>query len=142
MTMPAASGRELATRVLDAASDAFVSINTESIIRQWNPAAERIFGWTAQEAIGRSLTETLIPPELRAAHAEGMRRFVTTGVPRVMGQRLKLTALHRDGRTLPIEFTIWPSESDGEVRFRAFIYDISDRVRRARYVEAHNGVAQ
>ena len=142
MPTPPRSGREIADRVLDAASDAFVAIDVDSIIHEWNPAAERIFGWTAAEAIGRSLTETLIPQSLRTAHREGMTRFLDTGVPRVMGQRLELTALHRDGRTLPIEFTIWPAETEGEVSFRAFIHDISDRRRRAKYVEAHHGVAQ
>ncbi len=135
------SGREIADRVLDAASDAFVSIDTESTIRDWNRAAERIFGWTAAEAIGQPLAEKIIPHDLREAHREGMARFLATGVPHVMGQRLELTGLHRDGHTLPIEFTIWPAETEGEVYFRAFIHDISDRLRRAKYVKAHNGVA-
>ncbi len=143
MPTPPATGKELSRRVMDAASDAFVSIDIEGTIRDWNPAAERTFGWPATEAIGRSLADTLIPPSLREAHKAGIARFARTGVPHVMGQRLELTALHRDGRELPIEMTIWPADiDDGEVRFRAFIHDISDHVRRARYVQAHNGVAQ
>jgi len=100
------SGRAIARGVLEAASDAFVSIDSQGIITDWNPAAERTFGWPAGEAIGRQLAETIIPEDLRQAHREGLARFLATGVPHVMGQRLEITALHRDGHVLPVELTI------------------------------------
>jgi PAS domain S-box-containing protein len=141
MSSSGESGREIAGRVIAVASDAFVSITADGTITAWNPAAERTFGWTEAEALGTQLADTIIPPGLREAHRSGLARFLESGEPRVMGQRLELSAVHKDGHELPIEITIWPSEVDEELHFRAFLHDISERVRRARYVEAHNGVA-
>jgi PAS domain S-box-containing protein len=141
MDLTPADSRKLVDEVIAAASDAFIAIDAEGVITAWNPSAEQTFGWSAADAIGRNLSETIIPPGLRDAHRAGLARFLDTGVPHVMGQRLELVGLHRDGRTLPIEITIWPETGEG-LAFRAFLHDISDRVRRARYVEAHNGAAQ
>lgn len=136
------NGKEMSQRVLAMAGDAFISIDVEGLILEWNPAAERMFGWSADEAIGWQLADVLVPPHLRQAHRDGMARFLSTGVPRAMGQRLEVTAMHQDGHQLPVELTIWPSETEGELYFRAFLHDITDRRRRARHVQAHSGVAQ
>ena len=142
MTAPPASGSDLAAQVIAAASDAFIAIDHEGVIPDWNPAAEAMFGWTAEEAVGSSLAETIIPPGLRSAHRRAWPASSRTGVPNVMGQRLELTALHRDGDELPIEMTIWPAEVDGALRFRAFVHDISDRCGAPATCEAHNAVAR
>jgi two-component system cell cycle sensor histidine kinase/response regulator CckA len=128
--------------LLETANDAFVSIDDESVIVEWNRQAERLFGWPRDEAVGRSLTETVIPPEYRAAHVAGLRRFLDTGDGPVLGQTLELTALRRDGTEFPIELTIWASESAGRYRFNAFVRDISERkqleeeLRQAQKMEA------
>ncbi|MEJ7893184.1 MAG: response regulator [Solirubrobacteraceae bacterium] len=142
MAKDPSSESDIASKVLAVASDAFVAMDREGRITEWNPAAERTFGWTEEEAVGRSLGDTIVPEELRQAHRDGLARFLSTQAPRVMGQRLELTALHRDGRVMPVELTIWPSEATGELSFRAFLHDITEQVQRARYVEAHHGVAQ
>ena len=142
MSLAPDSGPEIAERVIAAASDAFISMGTDGRVTAWNPAAERTFGWTADEAVGSELADLIIPEGLREVHRDGLARFLSTGVPRAMGQRLELSAVHRDGHVLPIEITIWPAERGGDLHFRAFLHDISDRHRRLRYVDAHNGVAQ
>src|SRR6185503_11458605 len=71
---------ERVRHILETALDAVVMIGSDGIITGWNPQAEQIFGWTPQEAIGRSLSETIVPPSHRTAHEAGMRHYLNTGV--------------------------------------------------------------
>ena len=98
----------------------------------WNAQAEATFGWTRDEAVGRHLAETIIPPAFRDAHNSGMRRFHETGEAPVVNQRLELTALHRSGREFPVELTdhVADDGSRGGYFFGAFLRDISDRRER------------
>jgi PAS domain S-box-containing protein len=113
--------------ILDTAKDAFVSIDSGSVIQDWNRQAESIFGWSRQEAIGRSLTETIIPPKFREAHQQGLRHFLATGEGPVFLQTVELPALHRAGHEFPIELTIWPVRVGETYTFNAFARDISER---------------
>ena len=88
------------------AHDAFVGMDESGRIVTWNAQAETTFGWTRDEALGRSLADTIIPETFREAHNRGMQRFFETGDAPVVNKRLELTALHRDGREFPIEITI------------------------------------
>ena len=117
--------------ILDTAHDAFVGMDGEGRIVLWNAQAEQTFGWTRQEAVGRSLAETIIPPAFRDAHNNGMRRFFATGEAPVVNRRLELRALHRRGHEFPIEITITsPMRRDDGYFFGAFLRDISDRLER------------
>ncbi len=91
---------------LDALLDAVVVMGSDGIIRQWNGAAERIFGWSAGEAVGSRFVELCVPPHLRAAHLEGLQRYIETGEKKVIDQRLELPAIRSDGATITIELTI------------------------------------
>jgi PAS domain S-box-containing protein len=114
--------------VVDTAHDAFIGIDAAGRIVSWNTQAERTFGWTYDEAIGHSLTETIIPPSFREAHVRGMRRFLETGEAPVVNQRLELTALNRAGHEFPVEITITsPIRIERGYFFGAFLRDISDR---------------
>jgi PAS domain S-box-containing protein len=116
--------------VLDTAPDAFVGINTDGRIVSWNRQAVATFGYSTEEAIGRLLSETIIPPSFRQAHRDGMRRFLATGQATVVNQRLELTAIDRTGREFPVEITITsPIRLDNGHFFGAFLRDISDRRR-------------
>jgi len=120
-----------ARSIVDTAHDAFIGIDSASTIVAWNAQAERTFGWTRDEALGRNLTETIIPPAFRDAHNNGMRRFHDTGEAPVVNQRLELRAMHRSGREFPIELTITlPMRVEGRFFFSAFLRDISDRRER------------
>jgi PAS domain S-box-containing protein len=117
--------------LIDTAHDAFVGINSAGVIITWNSQAERIFGWTRDEALGQALAETIIPPSFRDAHLRGMSHFHDTGEAPVVNQRLELMALHRDGHEFPIEITItWPMRVENGYFFGAFLRDISDRRER------------
>ena len=122
-------GRKL-REILDTANDAFVAINSASIITDWNRQAEVTFGWSREEAIGRPLSEVLIPTRHRKAHDNGLQRFLTTGEGPVLGKRIELPALHKSGREIPVELTISAvSQDDGGHTFAAFLHDISERKR-------------
>ena len=117
--------------IVDTAHDAFVGIDSAGRVVAWNAQAETTFGWAREEAVGRNLTDTIIPPAFREAHSNGMRRFHETGEAPVVNQRLELTALHRSGREFPVELTISsPMAIESGFFFGAFLRDISDRRER------------
>jgi PAS domain S-box-containing protein len=117
--------------IVDTAHDAFIGVDSDGQINTWNAQAEKTFGWTAAEAVGLNLVETIIPPAFRDAHLKGMQRFHDTGEAPVLNQRLELTALHRHGREFPIEMTITaPMHTRDGFFFGAFLRDISDRRER------------
>ena len=117
--------------IVDTAHDAFVGIDSAGRISAWNAQAERTFGWTRAEVIGRNLADTIVPPAFRDAHNNGMRRFHATGEAPVVNQRLELTALHRSGHEFPVELTITsPMAVEHGYFFGAFLRDISDRRER------------
>jgi PAS domain S-box-containing protein len=92
--------------------DALVIADTGGIIRAWNPAAERLFGFTAAEAVGASL-DLLVPARFKAAHDNGFNRAVTTGALRVGGRVLRTRSNHKDGRKLYVDFcfSLWQDDA-------------------------------
>ncbi|WP_106211458.1 bifunctional diguanylate cyclase/phosphodiesterase [Kineococcus rhizosphaerae] len=112
--------------VLDATSDAFLAVDTDQRITSWNAAAERVFGWPAQEAVGRTLAQTIVPSSSAAAHTTGFTRFTATGVRRLTGT-VEVPAVHRDGHELTIELTLTPVETGGQRRVYAAARDVTDR---------------
>jgi PAS domain S-box-containing protein len=96
----------LADALLHSASDAIIATDREGRITFWNPGAERIFGFTASEAVGQSL-DIIIPENLRARHWSGFRHTMTTGTSRYgHGDLLSVPGLTRDGARISVEFTI------------------------------------
>jgi PAS domain S-box-containing protein len=123
----AQSERQL-RQVLETAHDAFVSIDAQGRIRAWNSQAEVLFGWPRHQALGRLLTDAIVPPGYEEEHERGLARFLSTAAgPR--SEPVELAAIDRDGRQFPAELTIAPLRvGDGYV-FNAFIRDISGRKR-------------
>jgi PAS domain S-box-containing protein len=132
------SGPYWSESVLDSALEAFVSISADGLVVAWNPAAERTFGFTRDEAYGARLEELIIPERFRAAHRAGLQLLGAGGPGRVLGQRLDLRAAHRDGHEFPIEMTLTVSDTSAGRRFHAFAHDVTtaERTRRFNAVEA------
>lgn len=129
-------------RLMDAGRDAYVSIDADGRVVQWNRRAEEMFGWSRTEATGGLLAEMIVPPELRDAHLMGLRRFAATGRGNVAFQRLRLPALHRSGRRIDVEFTILPVEgADGGWTFHSFLRDVSGEQLPGRYLAMLQRVA-
>jgi PAS domain S-box-containing protein len=91
--------------LVPAAGDAIIAADTDGKILLWNPAAERIFGFTAAEALGHSL-DLIIPERWRQRHWAGYQRVMRTGQTRYGTEVLRVPALHKDGRALSIAFTV------------------------------------
>ncbi|MGH7264396.1 MAG: PAS domain-containing protein [Candidatus Rokuibacteriota bacterium] len=91
--------------LVDAAGDAIIVADPEGAIRLWNPAATRIFGFTAEEALGRSL-DLIIPERFRARHWDGYREVMRTGRTRYGTDVLRVPALRKDGQRISIAFTV------------------------------------
>ena len=124
--------------ILEAAEDAYVAMDEEGLITDWNRQAEAIFGWTRKEALGQTVASTIVPPDHRAAHKEGLRRFLETGEGPVLNKRIEIDAQHREGHLLPVELAVWAVEHDGSHSFNALVNDISERKRIQRELfEAH-----
>ncbi len=113
--------------IIETAHEAFISIDAEGCVRDWNGRAESVFGWTRSEALGRPLVELIIPQQYREAHRTGLRRYLATGEGPVLNKQVELTALRRDGSEFPVEITIWPLQMEGQTTFHAFVRDISER---------------
>lgn len=128
--------------LMDSANDAYVAITATGEVVEWNRRAEDIFGWSRDEAVGVLLGDLIIPEEFRAAHREGLRRFVATGRGEVAFQRLELPALHRDGSQRDVVFTILPARTPaGEWQFHAFLHDVTEDRRQQRYLRLLQDVA-
>lgn len=112
---------------IETAMDAVVKMSSEGTIIGWNSQAEKIFGWSRKEAIGRLMHETIMPPQYREAHLQGLRRFLSTGEGPVLNTRVEILALHRKGHEFPVELTIAPITVSGKYEFSAFIRDITKR---------------
>lgn len=124
-----------ARAVIDAARDAYVAIDPSSVISEWNPMAEKIFGWSRDEVLGRKVTETIIPERYREAHEHGVARYLQTGQGPVLESTVELSARRRDGEEFPVELSIWPLELQSELTFHAFVRDISERKRQQEALE-------
>ena len=107
--------------------DAIISTDTSDRITSWNQQAETIFGWSADEVLGKSLAEHIIPLHYRKMHLEGVRTYLQTGQSTFLNRRTELTALNKDNVEFPIELTVAPITIDGKPAFSAFIRDISER---------------
>ena len=113
--------------IIDTALDAVVQMNSEGIITGWNSQAEKIFGWNHEEALGRVLSETIIPPQYREAHAQGLKRFLLAGEGPILNPRFEVAGLHRDGHEFPVELSITAVKTAGECEFNGFIRDITQQ---------------
>ena len=113
--------------VVEAAGHAFVSINDQGLITGWNRRSEETFGWPRSEALGKSLTDTIIPERYQKAHEDGIQHYLGTGEGPVLNQRIELSARHREGREFPIDLSIWPVKTTTGLSFNAFIDDITER---------------
>jgi PAS domain S-box-containing protein len=113
--------------ILNAALDCIISIDANSIITYWNRQACIVFGWAAQEAVGKSLSDMIIPEQHREAHKTGMARYLASGQEKVLNRMIEINAINRSGAEFPIELTITPVKQNGIITFTAFIRDITNR---------------
>ncbi len=130
--------------ILDTALDCIVTMDADGRVVAFNPAAQRTFGYSAEEAIGADMGELIVPPDLRERHRAGLARYLAGGEPTVLGRRIEIEAIDAGGRRFPVELTIARVAGDGPPLFSGYLRDITDRYEaqrellasRARIVEA------
>ena len=130
----------LAQAILDAAVDGIVIMDTAGIVRSINAAAERIFGYTAAEVVGRNVS-MLMPEPYRSAHDGYLRHHLETGETRIIGKGREVQGLRKDGHVFPLDLAVGSALVDGERLFTGIVRDISVRKEteeRLRYSEAKN----
>jgi PAS domain S-box-containing protein len=116
-------------QIVETALDAFVGMDSNGLITDWNVQSERTFGWPRAEVIGRLLADVVIPQRFREAHTQGLRSFSTTRDGPVLNQRIEITALHRSGHEFPVELSICPIQWGDKYHFAAFVRDVTERNR-------------
>ena len=121
--------------VLDTAPDAFITLDRDGGITTWNAAAERMFGWTKDEAVGRTMRELILPPEYGERH-DIRRRAMIDGDDPLATETYEVELLRRDGRRFPGEATVSKVEARGDAFVSGFITDTSERLRRQAEREA------
>jgi PAS domain S-box-containing protein len=121
--------------VLDTAPDAFLTLDRDGVIMSWNVAAERLFGWTAAEAIGKTMRELIVPAEFGDRHDERRRALLASDGP-FATEPYEVEFSRRDGSRFPAEATVSKVEIHGEAFVSGFITDATERLRRQAEREA------
>jgi len=111
--------------LFDAAPDAVIVINEEGHITRWNPKAASLFGWTAEDAMDQPLSSLIVPEQYRAAHQQGMARYLRTGQSDILGKTIELQARTREGKEIDVALSISPTVTNGKRLFVGFIRDIT-----------------
>ena len=117
------------TAVFESALDAIITIDSRGEVVEFNAAAERVFGWSREQAIGREMAELIVPPSLREAHRSALARAVETGGGPLLGRRLELTGMRSGGGEFPIELTIMRLGLDEPPSFVGYVRDTTDLKR-------------
>jgi PAS domain S-box-containing protein len=115
-------------RIVDDAPDAVIFADREGVIRLWNSGAEAMFGYSAEEATGKSL-DLIVPEKQRDRHWEGFRRVMQSGVTTYGRETLKVPGLTRDGGRISLEFTValLRDQQDQVLGAAAILRDVTDR---------------
>jgi PAS domain S-box-containing protein len=114
--------------ILSASLDAVITFDENGMVIDYNEASERIFGWQPDEIIGKDMAKYIIPSKMREAHNKTIQHYLASGEGPILGSRIQLSVLHKDGRQFPIEIAICPIEVPEGKLFTAFIRDISKKL--------------
>lgn len=141
MAVPATESRELVDAVLAGSPDSILVTDHDGRVVVANPAAQALFGYTADELVGLPIDE-LVPVEARASHSKQRAHFVRAGVPRRMGSLARLEALARDGRRIPVDVSLNPVRVGAEDFVIAYVRETLPRGRMLRQIEAANEITE
>ncbi len=114
--------------VINTTVDGIIVINTTGTIEAFNRGAERLFGYPASEAIGRKVN-MLMPSPDHEEHDAYLGRYLTTGVPTIIGSGRQVTGRRRDGTTFPLHLSVGEMSVGGERKFTGMLHDLSERMR-------------
>ncbi|MBV8220917.1 MAG: SpoIIE family protein phosphatase [Solirubrobacterales bacterium] len=127
---------ETAAAILEIAGNAFVTLDADGRVREWNRRAVELFGYSREEALGADLADLIVPERYHERHREGLRRAAAASERDPTTARLIVEAVHRDGRELPVEVSTTVVLDGGSTSFHAWIQDVSERTQLLRELEA------
>src|SRR6516164_7258902 len=113
--------------VLETALDAVVVMGSDGVVADWNDRAAAVFGWSRDEAVGRTMADLIIPERYREAHCTGLRRYLETGMGSVLGTRIEVAGLRKNGKEFPVELSISTVQDGKSVLFVGCLRDITER---------------
>lgn len=116
--------------IIESALNAIIIMDSYGMIIDWNHHAEKMFGWSKQEAIGLRLEELIIPQRFRKQHQQGLEHYLRSGKGPILNKLLEQTAVRRDGSEFPVELSIAPLKLGNAFIFSGFIHDITARKQR------------
>jgi PAS domain S-box-containing protein len=123
--------------IVESALDCILTTDASGLLVEFNPAAERTFGYGRAEALGRRMEDLVIPPAGREAHRRGFARYLAGEGGGMIGRRVEVTAMRADGSEFPAELSVTPTRVYDELFFTAYLRDITDRkVAEAALVDA------
>jgi len=126
---PAGTLEALGRTFLDSALDCIITMDASGRVQEFNPASERVFGFSRSEAVGKELAELIIPPRLRERHRQGLARYLKTGEGPLIGKLIEIEALRRDGSEIMVALAINATQVNGSPIFTAYLRDITERKR-------------
>lgn len=130
-------GKEARMRAfLETSLDGIITMNFEGRILEFNPAAERLFGFRSEEAVGRRVVDLIVPERLRTLHTAGLAHYLRTGEAPILDRRVEMPALRSDGSEFPVELSITRILTPGMPVFMGHVRDISERVEAERRQQA------
>ena len=135
-------GNGIAEAVYRCLLDAMIVIDAKGIVLEFNSTAEELFGYTHEEATNRLLSDLIIPEEMRDAHQKGIEHFLKTGEGPVLGKRIEIEAIRKNGLRFPVELAVAHTMAEDQHLFVATIRDLSaekileaENVRVRRYLD-------
>ena len=123
------ASEEMSASIVRAALDCIITMDHEGRITDFNPAAEKTFGYARDDVVGHLLADTIIPPDLRDAHQRALARYIDTREGRILNRRLELEGVRADGTAFPVELTVTRLGRREPPVFGGFVRDITERVR-------------
>jgi PAS domain S-box-containing protein len=119
--------RDALRLVLETALDAVVVMKSDGVVADWNDRAVVVFGWSRDEAVGRTMADLIIPARYHDAHRTGLQRYLETGKGQVLGRRIEVSGLRKNGEEFPVELSISPVRENGSVLFVGCLRDLTER---------------
>lgn len=135
--IPSEVSPALAASILQAALDCIIVIDQHSRVVEWNGAAEKTFGYTRTDAIGKAIADLIIPPSLREAHYTGVAHYLNSAKGPILNQRIEVPAMRCGGEEFPVELTVVPVD-EVPPRFAAYVRDLTQRKRWEEELQAAN----
>ncbi|MBV9415228.1 MAG: PAS domain S-box protein, partial [Solirubrobacterales bacterium] len=126
---------ESARAILEIADNAFVSLDGDGLVLEWNPRAAELFGYSREEAVGAKLADLIMPGRYHSFHLGGLEHLRTTGELGQFRRRLAVEAVRRDGTEFPVEVSATAVDDGGQLVVHAWIRDVSERAEVLRQLE-------